>query len=143
MHKAFWNVCSSYFLNICTKMYKLWSTVTGQEPGQNSLLVTCVNSSFGVSEALSMPVCMQVDTHNCKNCQAVLFALYMFEDHLGFSLLSNLELIHMHFSLFSVEQSRKSKCFFKKSFEQKFRKFNTFIQVFLGEVFRTTRKRFV
>lgn len=67
MHKIFWNVCSSDFLNICTKMdiiYKLWSTVTWQETGQNSLLVTCVNSSFGVSRALFVHVSTQVDTHN-------------------------------------------------------------------------------
>lgn len=74
------------------------NTVTWQETGQNSLLVTCVSSSFGA----------QVDTHNCKNCQAVLFALYMFKDHLGFSLLSKLELIHMHFSLVCAEETRKS-----------------------------------
>lgn len=121
MHKVFWNVCSSYFLNVCTKMdviYKLWSTVTWQETGQNPFLVTCAHSSFGVSRALFIHVCVQVDTHNCKNCQAVLFALYMFKDHLGFSLLSKLELIHMHFSLVCVEESRKFNYFFKRLFEQ-------------------------
>lgn len=65
-----------------------------------------------------MHVCVQVDTHNCINCQAVLFALYKFKDHLGFSLLSKLELIHMHFCLVCVEESRKFNYFFKRLFEQ-------------------------
>lgn len=54
-----------------------------------------------------MHICMQVGTYNFKNCQAVLFSFYMFKDHLDFSLLSKLELIHMHVSLVCVEESRK------------------------------------
>jgi len=50
-----------------------------------------------------MHVCMQVGTYNFKNCQAVVFSLYVFKVHLGFSLLSKLELIHVHFSLVCVE----------------------------------------